>query len=256
MRTVKTLIRLGGCPGWSESSLGTHATLLVLSRVVSHVYMHRWGSVYRFVHQIMSKCIVLRFVCVEKEYTFFICVFLFMHCSFLSPIKAIIIVAIYIYGPFFDVWIFIMNLPNFQKVGGAYFFWLVWECVCLFVVTLFMPPVTFEPCMLGSWNFIYGILMEIKELQALHDTPRLCLFLLSRMFRHEVWYWCIRFSNGPRQANLLLIAYASSEGSGEPAHPRSLARTSAARSYKQWVKRNLQTESQIPGPSEWLGMRS
>ena len=62
--------------------------------------------------------------------------------------------------------------------------------------------------------------------------------------------------NGPRQANLLLIAYASSEGSGEPAHPRSLARTSAARSYKQWVKRNLQTESQIPGPSEWLGMRN
>ena len=61
---------------------------------------------------------------------------------------------------------------------------------------------------------------------------------------------------GPRQANLVLIAYASSEGSGEPAHPRSLARTFAARSYKQWVKRNLQTENQIPGPSEWLGMRS
>ena len=40
-------------------------------------------------------------------------------------------------------------------------------------------------------------------------------------------------SNGPRQANLVLIAYASSEGSGEPAHPRSLARTSAARSYKE-----------------------
>ena len=37
---------------------------------------------------------------------------------------------------------------------------------------------------------------------------------------------------------------------------RSLARTFAARSYKQWVKRNLQTENQIPGPSEWLGMRS
>ena len=61
---------------------------------------------------------------------------------------------------------------------------------------------------------------------------------------------------GPCQANLVLIAYASSEGPGEPAHPRSLARTFAARSYKQWVKRNLQTESQIPGPSEWLGMRS
>ena len=38
---------------------------------------------------------------------------------------------------------------------------------------------------------------------------------------------------GPRQANLVLIAYASSEGSGESAHPRSLDRTSAARSYKQ-----------------------
>ena len=25
MRTVKTLIRLGGCPGWSESSLGAHS---------------------------------------------------------------------------------------------------------------------------------------------------------------------------------------------------------------------------------------
>ena len=48
---------------------------------------------------------------------------------------------------------------------------------------------------------------------------------------------------------------ASSEGSGEHAHPRSLARISAAHSHKQWVKRNLQTESQIPGPSEWLGMR-
>ena len=40
-------------------------------------------------------------------------------------------------------------------------------------------------------------------------------------------------SIGPLQANLVLIAYESSEGSGEPAHPRSLARTFAARSYKQ-----------------------
>ena len=61
---------------------------------------------------------------------------------------------------------------------------------------------------------------------------------------------------GPRQANLVRLICASSKGSGEPAHPRSLARTFAARSYKQWVKRNFQTESQIPGPSEWLGMRS
>ena len=37
---------------------------------------------------------------------------------------------------------------------------------------------------------------------------------------------------------------------------RTVARTFAARSYKQWVKRNIQTESQIPDPSQWLGMRS
>ena len=30
-RTGKTLIRLGGCPGWSESSLGAHVILFVLS---------------------------------------------------------------------------------------------------------------------------------------------------------------------------------------------------------------------------------
>ena len=46
-------------------------------------------------------------------------------------------------------------------------------------------------------------------------------------------FYTFKMEYGPRQANLVLIAYASSEGSGEPAHPRSLARTSAARTYKQ-----------------------
>ena len=31
MRTAKTLIRKGGCPGWSEPILGTQVILLVLS---------------------------------------------------------------------------------------------------------------------------------------------------------------------------------------------------------------------------------
>ena len=35
-RLAKTLIRLGGCPGWSESLLGAYAILLVLS----------WGGSY------------------------------------------------------------------------------------------------------------------------------------------------------------------------------------------------------------------
>ena len=81
-------------------------------------------------------------------------------------------------------------------------------------------------------------------------------WLSSLGLGHELTELLQPNSNGPRQANLVVIIYASSEGSGETAHPRSLARTSAARSYKQRVKRNLQTESQIPGLSEWLGMRS
>ena len=40
MRTAKTLIRLGGSPGWSESSLGAHAILLVLSRGGSYILPH------------------------------------------------------------------------------------------------------------------------------------------------------------------------------------------------------------------------
>ena len=37
-------------------------------------------------------------------------------------------------------------------------------------------------------------------------------------------YWAFRVKSiGPCQANLVFIAYASSEGSGEPVHPRSLA---------------------------------
>ena len=57
----------------------------------------------------------------------------------------------------------------------------------------------------------------------LYDPSFFNMYLLQGLVR----------SYGPRQANLVLIAYASSEGSGEPAHPRSLARTFAARSYKQ-----------------------
>ena len=77
---------------------------------------------------------------------------------------------------------------------------------------------------------------RLKYLNFLWVCPRWQQNHFSRM-----WF-------GPRQANLVFIAYASSEGSGEPAHLRSLTRISATRSYKQWIKRNLQTESQIPGP--------
>ena len=59
------------------------------------------------------------------------------------------------------------------------------------------------------------------------------------------------FIPGPRQANLVIIAYANSEGSGEPAHSRSLARTSAARSYKQFAHLFQQSIDTGENPKEW-----
>ena len=134
----------------------------------------------------------------------------------------------------------------------------------------------------GKWNHqhevdeavvSWDVTLWIKQwnMQPLHWKPAWCAnvavgcdIFSGKTWIKEIWKDLIlrvqdpesKGLYGPRQANLVLIAYASSEGSGEPAHPRSLARTSAVRSYKQWVKRNLQTESQITGPSEWLGMRS
>ena len=49
---------------------------------------------------------------------------------------------------------------------------------------------------------------------------------LSFLFKLNLQY---NKKYGPRQANLVLIAYASSEGSGEPARMRRLAWTFAAR---------------------------
>ena len=40
--TAKTLIRLGGCPGWSESSLAAQVILLVLSCGGSNVFIVLW----------------------------------------------------------------------------------------------------------------------------------------------------------------------------------------------------------------------
>ena len=64
-------------------------------------------------------------------------------------------------------------------------------------------------------------------------TTQTSSVFFSYMYIKQSLGYIYQISYGPRQANLVLIAYASSEGSGEPAHPRSLARTFAARSYKQ-----------------------
>ena len=60
---------------------------------------------------------------------------------------------------------------------------------------------------------------------------------------HALYSW-----NGPHWTTLVLIAYASKEDSGEPAHPHSLARTYAARSLIQAVS---QEEHSNRKPDPW-----
>ena len=115
-------------------------------------------------------------------------------------------------------------------------------CECFTTVRVIIDSGWYKQCRVWAW---YDCSRQTYVvIKSFHKFPKKITLDLTRR------------SYGPRQANLVLIAYASSEDSGEPAHSRSLARTFAARSCKKWVKWNLQTESQIPSPSEWLGMRS
>ena len=49
--------------------------------------------------------------------------------------------------------------------------------------------------------------------------------MIKAMFRNS--------SNGPAHGKMVLITWANSKGSGEPAHPRSLTRVFAVRSQLQ-----------------------
>ena len=69
-RTAKTLIRLGECPGWSESLLGAHVILLVLSWGGSNMYPHHvlyfkenWRKLSFGYHQIST----FYFHCAQKS---------------------------------------------------------------------------------------------------------------------------------------------------------------------------------------------
>ena len=50
------LIRLGGCPGWSEASLGAHVILLVLSWGCSNVLAYRMALQRRFKLYLGTEC--------------------------------------------------------------------------------------------------------------------------------------------------------------------------------------------------------
>ena len=67
MRTAKTLIRLGGCPGWFESSLGAQS-LCWFCHVAAHFYFknvfydHAFLLVRDFIHIIAFDCSTVRFI--------------------------------------------------------------------------------------------------------------------------------------------------------------------------------------------------
>ena len=63
-RGQRRLIRLGGCPGWSESSLGAHAILLGLSWDGS--YLTQYYSVYIHMYKIYWRSLKTVFT---KQYT-------------------------------------------------------------------------------------------------------------------------------------------------------------------------------------------
>ena len=64
--------------------------------------------------------------------------------------------------------------PNFEEVNGAYWFRVV--RLCVHSSHFLMHAISYEPCMLGFWNFIYEFLMEI-QLTVIFFFSELSLFL-------------------------------------------------------------------------------
>ena len=131
-RTAKALNRLGGCPGCSESSLGAHAILLVLS----------WGG------------------------SFFI----------------------------------LTGLTVFQ-----YQTFRLSTYLCSYILLVSLQP----------WNYPNQSLSEMIT----YTWP-----LTKQPNHHQHW---------PHQANLVLIAYASSEGSGEPVHQHHHTSSESRGTFRQ-----------------------
>ena len=140
---------------------------------------------------------------------------------------------------------------DFDKILVVH--WYKWSM--LWLIHIIFPNFSTKLWHLIDFRIMFMLNILWNNLWILSNLVLTLIFLCQSMVNNKKKH-SGGVSYGPRQANLVLIAYASSEGSGEPAHPRSLARTFAAHLYKQWIKRNLETESQIPGPAEWLGMCS
>ena len=66
-------------------------------------------------------------------------------------------------------------------------------------------------------------------------TERANLIPSATMFPVTIWKKCnLQTTNEPVHEIMVLTTYVTSEGSGEPAHPRSLIRAFAVRTHKVW----------------------
>ena len=70
---------------------------------------------------------------------------------------------------------------------------------------------------------------------------------------HHCSFFILKFK--PAHVKTVLITYTNSEGSGKPAHPRSLARDFAVRSHDIGNWKKLETKSWRSGPTELLRAR-
>ena len=119
---------------------------------------------------------------------------------------------------------------------------------------------TLQRLQIKGWSNVYFRGEGLSTDKQPRDTSPVKLHIVSAR-TDNIWYFHLSLGWSKWESWSRLHTWtASSEFCTyhlcEQRRMRTLARTSAARSYKQWVKRNLQTESQIPGLSEWLGMRS
>ena len=128
----------------------------------------------------------------------------------------------------------LLSSPQFYFINSAFEAFILYALSSKYYSLIFSRiSIPFIIC--SVLIFITNALRYLEEFEnalPINIKPgKLILFL----YKHNLYniYHIRRLQYGPRQANLVLIAYASSDGSGEPAHPRSLPRTFAARSYKQ-----------------------
>ena len=134
----------------------------------------------------------------------------------------------------FDLLFILFRIALWPLFGKELSPWLFTCAVCILVSSYLYVSLSHFG-ILGRVS-LHGILHRVLKYYHVYSNsgPRMTFDLFyTKANVGSLYFYIGKCLNGPRHANLVLIAYASCEDSGEPAHLRSLAGTSAARSYKQ-----------------------